>query len=176
MPTIDETSDNVILVWDPLPALETGKPFQFHYRLRWMRDPAPSGLFAVRATRSGTPVQKPEQVLMAVDFAKPLQPQARIGDPKWDDTTGWKPVVTLNQQAARLIHVGLEDMSMAHVDDLPAGLGRSDNLHMPQVLRAFFVIDPPKDLDQIDMTCELQDATGKAVSERWAYLWTRPAP
>jgi len=176
MPTIDETSDNVILVWDPLPAPETGKPFQFHYRLRWMRDPAPSGLFAVRATRSGTPVQKPEQVLMAVDFAKPLQPQARIGDPKWDDTTGWKPVVTLNQQAARLIHVGLEDMSMAHVDDLPAGLGRSDNLHMPQVLRAFFVIDPPKDLDQIDMTCELQDATGKAVSERWAYLWTRPAP
>ena len=174
MPTIDETGDNAILVWDPQPGLEVGKPFHFQYRLRWMRDPAPSGLFAVRATRSGTPVQKPEQILMAIDFAKPLQPQAKVGDPKWDDITGWKPVVTLNQKNVKLIHVGMDDMSMANVDDLPAGLGRSDKLHMPQVLRAFFVLDPPKDLNQIDMTCELQDATGKAVSERWVYLWMRP--
>ena len=68
----------------------------------------------------------------------------------------------------------MDDMSMANVDDLPAGLGRSDQLHMPQILRAFFVIDPPKDLHQIDMTCELQDADGKTVSERWVYLWMRP--
>ena len=106
MPTIDETGDNVILVWDPQPGLEVGKPFHFHYRLRWMRDPAPSGLFAVRATRSGTPVQKPDQILMAIDFAKPLQPEAKVGDPKWDDITGLKPVVTLNQQDVKLIHVG----------------------------------------------------------------------
>lgn len=174
MPTIDETGDNVILLWDPEPALTVGKPFRFHYRLRWMRDPAPSGLFTVRATRSGTPVQQPNQVLMAIDFAKPLQPLAKVGDPKWDDITGFKPVVTLNQQNVKLIHVGLTDMSMANVDALPAGLGRSKELHMPQVLRAFFVLEPPKDLKQIDMTCELQDATGKAVSERWVYLWLRP--
>ena len=174
MPTIDETGDNAILLWDPLPALEVGKPFKFHYRLRWMRDPEPSGLFAVRATRSGTPVQKPDQILIAIDFAKPLQPQAKVGDPKWDDITGLKPVVTLNQKDVKLIHVGLDDMSMANVDDLPAGLGRSDKLHMPQVLRAFFVLDPADDLNQIDMTCELQDATGKAVSERWVYLWMKP--
>lgn len=174
MPTIDETGDNAILVWDPQPGLEVGKPFKFHYRLRWMRDPAPSGMFTVRATRLGTPVQKPDQLLIAVDFAKPLQPVAKVGDPKWDDTTGWKPVVVLNQKEAKLLHVGMDDMSMANVDDLPAGLGRSDKLHMPQVLRAFFVIDPPKDLDQIDMTCELQDASGKCVSERWVYLWMRP--
>lgn len=85
-----------------------------------------------------------------------------------------KPVVTLNQKQAKLLHVGLKDMSMANVDDLPAGLGRSDKLHMPQVLRAFFVIDPGQELDQIDMTCELQDESGKAVSERWVYLWVRP--
>jgi glucans biosynthesis protein len=174
MPTIDETGDNIVLVWDPMPALETGKPHRFHYRLRWMRDPAPSGLFTVRSTRSGTPVQKPDEILMAIDFAKPLQPVAKVGDPKWDDVSGIKPVVTLNQKDAKLIHVGLKDMSMANVDDLPAGLGRSDKLHMPQVLRAFFVIDPPQGLDQIDMTCELQDASGKAVSERWVYLWTKP--
>ncbi len=174
MPTADETSDNVILLWDPQPGLEVGKPFRFHYRLRWMRDPAPSGLFAVRATRVGTPVQKPGQLLMAIDFAKPLQPQPKIGDPKWDDISEFKPVVTLNQKAAKLIHVGLTDLSMANVDDLPAGLGRSKELHMPQVLRAFFVIEPPTDLRQIDMTCELQDASGKVISERWVYLWMKP--
>jgi glucans biosynthesis protein len=174
MPTTDETNDNVILAWDPQPGLEVGKPFHFHYRLRWMRDPAPSGIFAVRATRSGTPVQKPDQILMAVDFAKPLQPVAKVGDPKWDDITGWKPVVTVNQQSVKIIHVGLTDLSMPNVDALPAGLGRSDKLHMPQVLRAFFVLDPPKDMNLIDMTCELQNAAGKAVSERWEYLWMRP--
>jgi periplasmic glucans biosynthesis protein len=174
MPTIDETGDNVVLVWEPDPALEVGKPFHFHYRLRWMRDPKPSGLFTVRATRSGTPVQQPDQILIAIDFAKPLVPEQKVGDPKWDDTKGWKPVVTLNQKDVKLIHAGLDDMSMANVDDVPAGLGRSDKLHMPQVLRAFFVLDPPKDLNQIDMTCEIQDASGKAVSERWVYLWMRP--
>ena len=174
MPTTDETNDNVILLWEPEPALQVGKPFHFHYRLHWMRDLPPSGLFAVRATRSGTPVQKPDQILMAIDFAKPLQPEPKVGDPKWDDTTGWKPVVTLNQQSVKLIHVGLTDMSMANVDDLPAGLGRSPLVHMPQVLRAFFVLEPPKNLNQIDMTCELQNASGHAVSERWVYLWMRP--
>jgi periplasmic glucans biosynthesis protein len=174
MPAIDETSDNVILLWDPQPALQVGKPFHFHYRLRWMRDPAPSGLFAVRATRSGTPVQKPDQILMSIDFAKPLQPQVKVGDPKWDDISGFKPYIELSQPNVKLIHAGITDLSMANVDDLPAGLGRSDKLHMPQVLRAFFVLDPPKDLDHIDMTCELRDASGKAVSERWTYLWMRP--
>ena len=174
MPTIDETGDNAILLWDPLPGLEVGKPCRFHYRLRWLRDVPATGLFQVRDTRQGTPVQKPDQILVAVDFAKPLQPVPRVGDPKWDDITGWKPVVTVGDGKAKLLHVGLTDLSMANVDALPAGLGRSKDLHMPQVLRAFFVIDPPKDLDHIDMTCELQDATGKAVSERWVYLWMRP--
>jgi glucans biosynthesis protein len=176
MPTIDETNDNVILLWEPSTAPEVGKPFRFHYRLRWLRDPPPSGLFSVRATRSGEPVQRPDQVLIAIDFAKPLQPEPKTGDPKWDDASGFKPVVTLNDPSVKLIHTDLTDLSMAHVDDLPAGLGRSPNVHMPQVLRAFFVIEPPPGLDQIDMTCELQDAAGKAVSERWVYLWMRPKP
>jgi glucans biosynthesis protein len=174
MPTPNETEDNVILVWEPKPGLEVGKPFRFHYRLRWMRDPTPTGIFTVRSTRLGTPVQKPNEILVAVDFAKPLQPEKKVGNPKWDDITGFKPVVTLNQKGAKLLHVGLSDMSMPNVDDLPAGIGRSPDLHMPQVLRAFFVIDPAQDNEQIDMTCELQDANGKAVSERWTYLWKKP--
>ena len=173
MPTRDETEDNIILLWEPQPELETGKPFRFHYRLRWMRDPEPSGLFAVRATRSGHPVQRPDQVLVAIDFAKPLRPEAKKGDPKWDDITGWKPAVTINQKSVKLVHVGLTDLSMPNVDDVPAGLGRSDQLHMPQVLRAFFVLEPPADMTDIDMTCELRDADGKVVSERWVYLWNK---
>jgi periplasmic glucans biosynthesis protein len=173
MPTKDETDDNVILLWEPTPTLEVGKPYKFHYRLRWMRDPAASGIFSVRATRCGTPVQKPDQVLMAIDFAKPLQPQTKVGDPKWDDISKLKPVVTINQQSVKLIHVGLSDLSMPNVDDLPAGIGRSETLHMPQVLRAFFVCEPPKDLPDMDLTCELQDESGKCVSERWVYLWKK---
>ena len=110
---------------------------------------------------------------MAIDFAKPLQPELKVGDPKWDDISKLKPVVTINQQSVKLLHVGLSDISMPNVDDLPAGLGRSDKLHMPQVLRAFFVCEPPKDLDDMDMTCELHDENGKVVSERWVYLWKR---
>jgi periplasmic glucans biosynthesis protein len=173
MPTIDETNDNVILVWEPQPSLEIGKTVRFKYRLRWMRDPAPSGLFTVRATRVGNPVQQPDQILMTVDFAKPLQPEAKVGNPKWDDISKFKPAVTINQQSVKLIHVGLTDISMPNVDDVPAGLGRSPQLHMPQVLRAFFVLEPPKDLADMDMTCELLDEKGKAVSERWVYLWTK---
>jgi glucans biosynthesis protein len=173
MPTKDETDDNVILLWEPMPALEVGKAHRFHYRLRWLRDPEPSGIFTVRATRAGTPVQKPDEVLMAIDFAKPLQPQEKIGDPKWDDISKLKPVVTINRKSVKLIHVGLSDVSMPNVDDVPAGLGRSDKLHMPQVLRAFFVCEPPQDIMDMDLTCELQDASGKVVSERWVYLWKR---
>jgi periplasmic glucans biosynthesis protein len=173
MPTADETNDNVILLWEPRPALEVAKPHRFHYRLRWLRDLPPSGMFAVRATRVGHPVQQPSQVLISIDFAKPLRPLEKVGDPKWDDATQFSPVVTINQKSVKLIHAGLTDISMANVDELPAGLGRGNQLHMPQVLRAFFVCEPPANLEDMDLTCELQDASGKTVSERWLYLWRR---
>jgi glucan biosynthesis protein len=118
-------------------------------------------------------VQKPDEVLVSIDFAKPLYPEKKVGDPKWDDISKYKPVVTVNQAGVKLLHVGLTDLSMANVDDVPVGMGRNENVHMPQVLRAFFVLDPSKDVHDIDMTCELQDENGKAVSERWVYLWKR---
>lgn len=173
LPTNDETNDNIILAWEPQPALEVGKPHRFHYRLHWLRDPAPTGLFQVRSTRPGNPVQLPKQVLMTIEFAKPLVAEPKQGDPKWDDITGWKPAVTLNRGEVKLLHVGLSDLSMANVDDLPAGLGRDPGVHMPQVLRAFFVFEPADGIDEIDLTCVLQDAEGEAVSEKWIYLWRR---
>jgi glucans biosynthesis protein len=174
MPTPDETNDNIVLFWEPQPGLEVGKAYRFHYRLRWMHDPTPSGLFTVKATRTGTPVKLEHQVLMAIDFAKPLQPEKKVGDPKWDDVSKFKPVVTLNTPNVKLIHAGLTDLSMPNVDDVAVANGRSPDIHMPQVIRAFFVIEPPADLNDIDMTCELQDESGKVVSERWVYLWKRP--
>ena len=30
------------------------------------------------------------------------------------------------------------------------------------------------DAKDLDLTCELQDANGKPVSERWRYLWRKP--
>lgn len=173
MPTRDETDDNVILLWEPQSAPEVGKPFKFRYRLHWMRDPKPSGLFTVRATRAGHPVQRENQVLIAIDFAKPLNPEKKVGDPKWDDVTKLEPVVEFNHTGVKLIHAGLTDMSMANVDDIPAGLGRSPDLHMPQVLRAFFVLEPGQDVQDLDLTCELRDQSGKAVSERWVYYWRK---
>lgn len=127
----------------------------------------------MKATRSGEPVQRPNQVLMAVDFAKPLLPEKKVGDPKWDDASKLKPVVTVNNQAVKLVHVGLTDISMPNVDDVAVVNGHDPKTHMPQVLRAFFVMEPPKDVNDLDMTCELQDETGKIVSERWIYLWKR---
>ena len=173
MPTEDETNDNVILVWEPEPGLEPGKPHRFRYRLRWLRDPATSGLFQVRGTRCGHPVQQADKVLVTVDFAKPLHPVKKVGEMKWDDLKGLKPVVTVNQPGVKVVHAGLDDLSMAHVDDLPLGLGRGEGIHMPQVLRAFFVLEPPPGMNEMDLTCELRDAAGKAVSERWVWLWRR---
>ena len=174
MPTTDETNDNIILVWEPDPKPEVGRPYHFKYRLIWQRDPAPSGLFTVKDTRYGHPVQRPEQLLFTIDFAKPLHPEKKVGEPKWDDIKGFKPVITTNNPAIKVVHADITDLSMANVDSLPLAMGRNPEVHMPQVLRAFFVLEPPADLRDIDLTCELQDAEGKAVSERWLYLWKKP--
>ena len=174
MPTPDETNDNVVLVWEPTPQPEVGKAHHIQYRLHWMRDPAPSGLFQVRSTGFGHPVQQPDKLLFSVEFAKPLTPEAKTAERKWDDIKGWKPKVVCNNPDVKLIHAGLSDLSMAWVDDLPLGLGRQPSLHMPQVLRAFFVLEPPVEAQDLDLTCELLDADGQSVSERWVYLWKKP--
>ncbi len=174
MPTEDETNDNVILLFEPDPKPGPGKPFHFKYRLVWLRDPAPSGLFAVKDTRYGHPVQRPNQLLFTIDFAKPLHPEKKTGEPKWDDITGYKPVVTTNHGAIKVVHADITDLSMANVDSLPLAMGRNAEVHMPQVLRAFFVLEGYAGLGEIDLSCELQDAEGKVVSERWLYLWKKP--
>lgn len=172
MPTADETNDNVILVWEPTEPPTVGRPFDYAYRLRWMRDPDPTGRFQVRSTRIGHPVQRPDQLLFTIDFAKPLNPVAKVGQPTWDDIRGWKPVVSCSDKSVKLVHADVTDLSMANVDAVPAGLGRSEAVHMPQVLRAFFVLEPGPSTD-LDLTCELVDAEGNVHSERWLYLFKK---
>jgi glucans biosynthesis protein len=172
MPTIDETNDNVILVWEPTNKPKPGTPFHYKYRLRWLRDPAPSGLFTVRATRYGHPVQQPEKLLFTIDFAKPLNPEKKVGNPKWDDIKGWKPKVTCQGKDVKLVHADITDLSMANVDNLPLEMGRNKDVHMPQVLRAFFVVEPGS-ATELDLTCELRDAADRPASERWLYLWRK---
>ncbi len=172
MPTNDETNDNIILVWEPTTPPSIKQPFSYAYRLRWMREPEPPGSFQVRSTRIGHPVQRPDQLLFTIDFAKPLNPVKKIGSPTWDDIRGWKPKVTCSEKSVKLIHSDITDLSMPNVDAIPAGLGRSDSIHMPQVLRAFFVLEPGEAMD-LDLTCELVDADGKVQSERWLYLFKK---
>jgi hypothetical protein len=93
---------------------------------------------------------------------------------KWDDIASLKPVVTANHPDVKIIHAGISDLSMAHVDDLPLKLGRRPDIHMPQVLRAFFVLEAPASLSETDLTCELRNADGHPVSEKWLWLWHRP--
>jgi periplasmic glucans biosynthesis protein len=174
MPTADETNDNVILVWEPVTHPRVGSSFLYSYKLRWVRDPQPpAGLFQVRATRIGNPVQQADQVLFTIDYANPLQPVEKQGDPKWDDIKGWKPKVNiLGKDNVKLVHSDITDLSMPNVNALPAGLGQSSSVHMSQVLRAFFVVEPGAHTD-LDLTCELVDTTGKVRSERWVYLWKK---
>jgi glucans biosynthesis protein len=172
MPTGDETNDNVILVWEPSNLPTIGRAFRYAYKLRWLRDPEPSELFAVRATRIGHPVQQPEKLLFTIDFAKPLSPISKQGNPTWDDISGWKPKVTCTEERVKLVHADITDLSMANVDALPLGMGRSESIHMPQVLRAFFVLEPGEITD-LDLKCELVDQNGQAKSERWLYLFKK---
>lgn len=174
MPTIDETNDNVVVVYEPDPKPAPGKACPFQYRLRWMRDPAPTGLFQVRSSGFGYPVQQMDKLLFSVEFAKPLAPETKTAERKWDDISGYKPKVVCSNPAAKLVHAGMSDISMAWVDDVPLGLGRREDVHMPQVLRAYFVLQPPADAQDLDLTLELQNTAGKAVSERWVYLWKKP--
>ncbi len=174
MPTVDEAGDNVVLVWEPADLPKPGVPFNYAYRLKWLQSPLPSGLFQVRASGYGHPVQKPDQLLFTIEYAKPLNPEPKVGERTWDPIENLVPEVTCLDASAKLIHVGLSDLSMNWVDDLPAGLGRGDSLHMPQVLRAFFVIEPTPGTNQLDLTCVLKDESGKPVSEKWLFLWQRP--
>lgn len=173
LPAHDETEDNIVLAWEPGQSPEPGRPHAFSYRLRWQQEAPASRLFEVRATRVGTPVRKPDELLIVVDFAKPLHPVKKDGEPPVDDAATLRPVVHIGHADVKPLHVGLQDVSALQVDGLAKALDRSTH-QMPQVLRAFFVIDPGKAVEQLDMTCELQDASGNAVSERWTYLWVRP--
>ena len=91
-----------------------------------------------------------------------------------DDIASLHPVASAQHPDDKIIRAGISDVSTAYVDDLPLKLGRRPDIHMPQVLRAFFVLEAPASLSETDLTCELRNADGKPVSEKWLWLWHRP--
>jgi periplasmic glucans biosynthesis protein len=68
----DETSDNLVAMWEPRDPPKAGEPFRFAYRLYWTTDanPAQAGSWAV-ATRTGLKPWRPGERICVVDFKGP---------------------------------------------------------------------------------------------------------
>lgn len=68
----DETSDNLVAMWEPRDAPKIGEPYRYAYRLYWGTDPNPTqaGSYVV-ATRTGLMPWKPGERLCVVDFKGP---------------------------------------------------------------------------------------------------------
>ena len=79
----DETSDNLVAMWEPRDPPKAGEPMRFAYRMYWTTDPNPAqaGSWVV-ATRTGLMPWRPGERLCVVDFKGPaldkLPPDARV--------------------------------------------------------------------------------------------------
>lgn len=174
LPTTAETDDNIVTTWEPAIPPQVGVPFRFRYRLLWRAEIPRCHLFQVRSTSSGHPVERPNQILMVLEFEKgPSQP-SRPDDPVWIRPKEVEPVVTLSRDDAKLIYAGVVDLTGSYGEDLPSDIEPRDGDRMNRILRVFFVFEPAEGTDEIDMSCELRDPGGRYISEKWLYLW-RPA-
>ena len=68
----DETSDNLVLMWEPRDPPKAGEPFRFAYRLYWTTEPNPAqaGSYVV-SSRTGLMPWRPGERLCVVDFKGP---------------------------------------------------------------------------------------------------------
>jgi glucans biosynthesis protein len=79
----DETSDNLVAMWEPRDPPKAGEPFRFAYRLFWTADPNPAqaGSYVV-ASRTGVLPWRPGERFCVVDFKGPaldkLPPDAQL--------------------------------------------------------------------------------------------------
>lgn len=172
LPADDETGDNIVVAWVPQQHPPVGEAFYFHYRLLWRSElPRPTHRFQVRSTSSGHPVERPNQILMVVEFDKyPVQP-ALSDDPVWISPKEVDPIVTLSRSDAKLLYAGVLDLTGSYGEDLPEDIPPRDGEKMHRILRVFFAFEPAEGTDEMELTCELRDPGGRYISEKWLYLW-----
>lgn len=153
LPTVDETSDNIVAYWNPEEKVQPGQELLFAYRMTWgTRMPHASPLAQVVATRTGVGGvigQKRTQFSwrFVVDFAGGAL--AMLGK-----TARIEPVISTSRGV-------IEIPSARPLHELPGyraifDLRPTDDSPEPVNLRLFLSVD------------------GRPLSETWLYQWTPP--
>ena len=154
IPTIDETSDNMVAFWNPAAKPTPGQEMLFSYRMYWgTRMPYESALAQTIATRTGiggTVGQKRQYYSwhFAVDFAG-----GELGALAKD----------ANVEAVITTSSGTTEHVTAHYVEEFKGF------------RALFDVRPPDDsLDAINLRLYLR-IDGRPLTETWIYQWVPPS-
>jgi glucans biosynthesis protein len=153
IPTIDETSDNIVSYWNPAAGAQPGQELLFSYRMYWStQDPFPSGLAQVVATRDGIggivgQKRKYFSWRFVVDFAGGglalLNGKAKV-----------EPIITASR--------GNIEITSARPQPQIAGY------------RAMFDLRPTDNsVEPIDLRLYLR-INGETLTETWIYQWTPP--
>jgi periplasmic glucans biosynthesis protein len=154
IPTSDETSDNMVVFWNPAEKPKAGQEMLFSYRLYWgTRMPFASALAQTIATRTGIGgiVGQKRQYYswhFAVDFAG-----GELGALAKDAAV--EAVISTS-------HGVTEHVTAHYVEEFKG-------------YRALFDVRPPEDsLDAIDLRLYLR-IDGRPLTETWIYQWTPPS-
>jgi glucans biosynthesis protein len=154
IPTVDETSDNIVAFWNPAEKPKAGQELLYSYWLYWgTRMPFASPLAQTIATRTGiggTVGQKRQYYSwhFAVDFAG-----GELGALAKDANV--EAVITTSRGTT-------EHVTAHYVEEFKG-------------YRALFDVRPPEDsTDPIDLRMYLR-IDGKPLTETWSYQWTPPS-
>jgi len=159
IPTVDETSDNIVAFWNPADKPRPGPELLFSYRLHWgAQMPVTPPLAQVVATRTGLGswvAQKHRDFAwrFVVDFAG--------GDLSMlGKDVKLEPVITASRGQI----------------EIPANLiPPVQPLEAVRGYRAMFELKPTDDsVEPIDLRLYLR-ANGQKLTETWLYQWTPPA-
>ena len=154
IPTADETSDNIVVFWNPAEKAKPGQEMLFSYRIYWgTHTPYGSALAQTIATRTGiggTVGQKRQYYSwhFAVDFAG-----GELGALAKD--ANLEAVITASHGSTT------EHVTVHYIEEFKG-------------YRALFDVRPPEDSnDPVDLRLYLR-IDGKPLTETWIYQWMPP--
>lgn len=152
IPTVDETFDNIVALWNPKRPPQPGEELLFAYRLHWGADaPVQPPLARCVATHTGLGgvVGQPRKVWswrFVVDFSggelAGLDPKAKV-----------EPVITASR--------GRVELTSARP------------LASVKGYRATFDVVPPEGTEPVDLRLFLR-SDGRPLTETWLYAWSPP--